>query len=302
MYRGFKLEEITLTNLTTQQSLFLSEAGTEYVLDGKPDWGAVEANINYVGYVNQIGSQKTNTQLDTRPIIITGWVIAASIEDMKRKKKVLNKFVNPFQDMRCEYEGYFIDFTPDSSIKYSTDYEKNNEVVCNFEIEGTCGTPLFADVDGTIISQAPSYPVAVFPMVIDDENGTILGRTGEGSRRIINNTGDVEAWFTLSITCLEGTITNPKIMLGDNSQTFIKVLTTMEEGDTLTITTEYGKESVTLTTLEGDVYDLMVNVSRDSDLFLLGIGENVLIVSDDESQLDNVNFTITFSPLYLEVE
>lgn len=302
MYRITKREKINLINLATGKSLFLSESGLDYILDGKPNWGAVEANINYVGYVNQIGSQKTNTQLNPRPITITGWIVATSIEDMETKKKFLNRFVNPFQDMRCEYKEYFIDFTPDKSVKYPIEYSKNNEVICNFEIEGTCGVPLFSNTLKTIVSQSPSYAVAVFPMIIYEKTGTILGRAGQGARRIVENTGSVDAWFSLTITCLEGTITNPKIMLGDNSNTFIKVNVTMQKDEKLFISTEYGQEAITLISSDGKKTDLMVKLTRDSDLFLLSQGENILIVSDDDDELENVDFTIRFSPLYMEVE
>lgn len=302
MYTDIKIEKINLINLITEESLLLSEAGNSYVLDGRPDWGTVTADINYVGYVNQIGSQKTATSLGTRDITITGWVVSSGIEDMKRKKKFLNSFINPFQDMRCEYEGYYIDFTPEKSVKYSKDYSKNNEVICNFQVEGVCGVPLFSNIKKTVISQSPTYALPVFPLIIPEGEGAILGRAGDGSRRIINNTGAVDTWFELTITCLEGTIQNPKVMLGEDSQTFIKVTTELSEGDTLFLSTEYGNEIVTVTKPDGSVTDLMTKVTRDSELFLLGQGANIVIVSDDSSSIENIDFKIEFSPLYMEVQ
>ena len=302
MYTDIKIEKINLINLITEESLLLSEAGNSYVLDGRPDWDAVTANINYVGYVNQIGSQKTAISLGTRDITINGWVVASGIEDMKRKKKFLNNFINPLQDMRCEYEGYYIDFTPEKSVKYSTSYSKNNEVVCNFQVEGICGMPLFSNIKKTVITQSPTYALPVFPLIIPEGKGAILGRAGDGSRRIINNTGAVDTWFELTITCLEGTIQNPKVMLGEDSQTFIRVTTELSEGDTLFLSTEYGNEIVTVTKPDGSVTDLMAKVTRDSELFLLGQGENIVTVSDDSSSIENIDFKIEFSPLYMEVQ
>lgn len=302
MYTDIKIEEINLINLVTEESLLLSEAGNSYVLDGRPDWDAVTANINYVGYVNQIGSQKTAISLGTRDITINGWVVASGIEDMKRKKKFLNNFINPLQDMRCEYEGYYIDFTPEKSVKYSTSYSKNNEVVCNFQVEGVCGMPLFSNIKKTVITQSPTYTLPVFPLIIPEGKGAILGRAGDGSKRIINNTGAVDTWFELTITCLEGTIQNPKVILGEDSQAFIKVTTELSEGDTLFLSTEYGNEIVTVTKPDGSVTDLMTKVTRDSELFLLGQGENIVTVSDDSSSIENIDFKIEFSPLYMEVQ
>lgn len=297
-----RYEETTLINLTTGQSLFLSERNTDFVLDGKPEWGSVTANNNFIEYVNQIGAQKTSTQLDTRPIRVLGWVVGNDIEIVKKRKAFLNKFVNPYQDIRCEYEGYYIEFTPDSSIKYSSDYRENNEVMCKFEIEGTCGVPLFLNIQKTKIIQSPSYPVPIFPMSFPIGKGTILGRTGEGSRRVITNVGDVDAWFTLTMTCLEGTIVNPKLSLVSKTNTFIKVNVTLDEGDSLFISTEYGKEAVIYTTKEGETSDYMTEVTRDSVLFLLKAGENTVTISDDSGLLENVDFVIEFSPMYMEVE
>ncbi len=302
MYTKIKYETINLINLVTKESLLLSESGNSYVLDGLPDWGSVTANINFVGYVNQIGSQKTSTVLESRPITISGWIVSVDDKDMKNKKRFLNKFVNPLQDIRCEYEGYYIDFTPDKSIKYSKEYLKNNEVMCNFEIEGTAGMPLFLDVEKTQVSQSPTIAVPVFPMIIPEGVGTILGRAGSGSRRIINNTGTVDAWFSLTLKCLSDKVEIPTITLEDGLGTHITVNTILNEDDILSLSTQYGNEFVTQINADGTTSDLMVKVTRDSELFLLSQGENTLIVSDINGEIENVEFTIEFSPLYMEVQ
>lgn len=296
-----KFEAITLINLTTKQSLYLSEENNAYILDGLPDWDYVTAKINYVGYVNLLGSQKTGAYLDTRPISINGWIVAKNIQDMKVKKKFLNSFVNPFEDMRCEYEGYFIDFTPDKSVKYSKEYSKNNEVMCNFEIEGTCGVPLFSNINKTEIDQASSYPVKVFPMEIDENTGIILGLCGEGYSRKIVNSGDVETWFKLVMSPISDPIYNPKITLKSTGQ-FMKVNSTIEVGESLIISTQLGYEQITLIKSNGAEKDLMTSLTRDSDIFLLPKGENFLEASDDTGYLESINFHIEFSPLYLEVQ
>lgn len=296
-----KFEAITLINLTTEQSLYLSEENNVYILDGLPDWDYVTAKINYVGYVNLLGSQKTGAYLDTRPISINGWIVAKNIQDMKAKKKFLNSFVNPFEDMRCEYEGYFIDFTPDMSIKYSKEYSKNNEVMCNFEIEGTCGVPLFSNINKTEIDQASSYPVKVFPMEIDENTGVILGLCGEGYSRKIVNSGDVETWFKLVISPISDPVYNPKITLKNTGQ-FMKVNRTIEVGESLIISTQLGYEQIALIKSNGVEKDLMTSLTRDSDIFLLPKGENILEASDDMGYLESINFHIEFSPLYLEVQ
>lgn len=296
-----KFEAISLINLTTNESLYLSEENKTYILDGLPDWDYVTANINYVGYVNQLGSQKSSIYLEPRPITINGWVVANSIQDMKGKKRYLNSFINPFDDMRCEYEGYYIDFTPDRSIKYSKEYNKNNEVMCNFEIEGTCGVPLFSEIKKTEINQSPNYPVKIFPMEIDENEGTIMGLCGEGYSREIVNTGDVETWFKLVVTPTISPVYNPKVLLKNTGQ-FIKVSQTIRVGEKLVIITQLGHEQVYMVGLDGAQKDLMMTLTRDSDIFLLPRGDNTLEMSDDTGNLEPINFHIEFSPLYLEVQ
>lgn len=296
-----KFESVNLINLVTKKSLFLSEENNVYILDGLPDWDYVTANINYVGYVNQLGAQKTSVYLGTRPITIYGWVVANDAQEMKERKKFLNSFINPFNDMRCEYEGYYIDFTPDKSIKYSKEYDKNNEVMCNFEIEGTCGVPLFSEIETTIIDQSSSYPVKVFPMEIDEAEGIILGLCGEGYTRTIENTGDVETWFKLVLSPTTDPIHNPKILLKNTGQ-FMKISTTVEVGESLIILTQLGYEQITLVKSDGTEQDLMTKLTRDSDIFLFPQGENEMEISDDAGYLELVDFHIEFSPLYLEVQ
>lgn len=301
------IEEVTLRNLATGEELFLSERGKEYVLDGRPDWDYATATVNFVGYVNQIGGEKTNTKINTRPMNIVAWAVADGNENMKKCKEFLNRFVNPFQDIRLFYREYYIDFTPSSSVKYAKNYQENNEVLCKFEIAGTCGVPLFAYKEKEVVSLPLSLPIKVFPLQIPETTGAPLGLAGDGAERVVNNKGSVDTWYTMYIEPGESPIENPKISitykgLTNQPDSYIELKETIAIGETLIIDSTYGKESIMIKENDGSIRDVFTKMTRESTLFLLGQGENVIKINDKSGTLENLGFRIEFSPLFMEVQ
>lgn len=302
-----KRETITLINLVTNESLVLSEENNDFILDGLPDWGSVTASISFDGYVNQLGFDKTNTSLQTRAINILGWVVAKDSSQIRERKAFLNKFVNPLQELRLIYDEYYIDFTPNYSIQYAKEYAQNNEVMCKFNISGVAGIPLWSYIKRTQIEKPPDYAAAVFPLIIPEDEGVIFGIAGEGHERNIVNKGSVDSGFILELSSKNIDIINPKISIqykGVTSQedAFMKVNVTVKVGEVLRVSTEYGKEAVTFVDGNGKETNIMTSLSRDSTLFALGQGLNILTIEDDSGFLELTDFKIEFSPLSLEVQ
>ena len=127
------VESIVLVNKSLGTSLPINMATRDYVLENV-DWGAIESSNKSYKFINQVGVYVTGTTLESRTISILGWVVADTIEDMKRRKKFLNSFVNPLQRIDLQYNEYRIEGIPETSIKYGSEMPENNEVMCKFLI------------------------------------------------------------------------------------------------------------------------------------------------------------------------
>lgn len=308
----YDFKTIKLINTITFEELTLSDDPTlsnEYVLE-TVDWGVASATSSYVSYMEQLGSDKISSYLGTRDITIDAWVVASDRREMTRLKKFLNKLINPFNDIDLIYGKYIITFSPDQSIRYAIEIEDNNDIMCKFTIQGTAAIPLFGYID-EIINEFPlSLPIKVFAMEIPIDKGIPLGLAGYQYERSVINEGDVPMWYELIIENVseERQIINPKINVHyvntalEEVDEFIKLMTTLNHGDKIIINSKYGSESIIKIDSEGIITDLITQMTRDSVIFLLEQGENIMTITDDSGQIENIDFIIKYTPLFLEVE
>ena len=173
------VESIVLVNKSLGTSLPINMATRDYVLENV-DWGAIESSNKSYKFINQVGVYVTGTTLESRTISILGWVVADTIEDMKRRKKFLNSFVNPLQRIDLQYNEYRIEGIPETSIKYGSEMPENNEVMCKFLINLFCPDPMFYTQNGSYVSVANWVPKFRFPLIIPSGNYVTYGDTPQG--------------------------------------------------------------------------------------------------------------------------
>lgn len=173
------VESIVLVNKSLGTSLPINMATRDYVLENV-DWGAIESSNKSYKFINQVGVYVTGTTLESRTISILGWVVADTIEDMKRRKKFLNSFVNPLQRVDLQYNEYRIEGIPETSIKYGSEMPENNEVMCKFLINLFCPDPMFYTQNGSYVSVANWAPKFRFPLIIPSGNYVVYGDTPQG--------------------------------------------------------------------------------------------------------------------------
>lgn len=173
------VESIVLVNKSLGTSLPINMATRDYVLENV-DWGAIESSNKSYKFINQVGVYVTGTTLESRTISILGWVVADTIEDMKRRKKFLNSFVNPLQRIDLQYNEYRIEGIPETSIKYGSEMPENNEVMCKFLINLFCPDPMFYTQNGSYASVANWAPKFKFPLIIPSGNYVTYGDTPQG--------------------------------------------------------------------------------------------------------------------------
>lgn len=265
------IESVKLKNISTNTEITIDKDESLYVLD-VADFGTIESSVQTTKGYNQVGSSISSVSLGIRTVSITGWVIGDTEQIIEQKKKVLSSLVNPLQDIKATVkDNYQIIIRPKNTVKYSSNYKENNEVLCKFLISGTCYSPLFESVE------------------ISESNIT--------QDTTVMNYGTFETGFKLVLTA-EGAVVNPKVTM--DSGEFILINKTLSNGEVITIDTQEGNQMV-VGTLNGVTNNYYRYWDFDSKWVKLKLGSNTLSLSA-ESGLTNITAVIQFTHKYLEVQ
>lgn len=296
------VEHINLVNNATTAVLELDKVTTpNYILD-TCTWGEIESNHHSYKYVNQVGVYVTGTTLETRPVEITGWIVAISERQMTSLKTFLNRFVNPQQLLTLQYQEYELDFLPDTSIKYSVTAAENNEVLCRFKIVGTAPDPLFHISVEDQVAAATTKGLFHFPMILNktdlDPPRAIFGLREPSLIIDVYNSGAVAVGMKLVFKA-KGTVTNP-IFINVSTQEYFKINKTLVAGESVTIDTEIGEKSV-IGSLDGVDSNYFKYRDLGSSWLQLEVGDN-LFRCDADANPDALESYVYFYNKYLEVQ
>lgn len=298
------VENIVLKNEVTSKVLELDCVTTpNYILD-TVDWGQISSNHHSYKYINQIGVYVTNTTLETRDINITGWIVASTEAQMTERKKLLNRFVNPQQQILLTYSDYTLEFLPDTSVKYSATVKENNEVVCKFQISGLAPDPMFKDSAQSKIAAATTTGQFHFPLMLnitDEVTNLPTAMFGLRSTSLIvdvYNYGAVSTGMTIVFKA-KGTLENPYLVNVD-TQEYFKINKTMVAGEVVKINTTIGEKKIT-GTLDGTSSNYFKYRDLNSTWLQLEVGDNLLRYNADDG-IDNLECYIYFYNRYLEVQ
>ena len=296
------VENIELLNIETGKTLVLDVISTpDFILDSV-DWGVVKGTHYSFKYVNQNGVYVTGTDLETRNISITGWVVANDENSMENKKSILNGFFNPEQAIDLTYKKYALRFLPNSSIKYSNKPKENNEIICKFKVDGLCPDPLFKDKDEQKISAANTKAMFHFPLTISNNpnppGGVVFGLRQPSLIVDIINTGSVSTGMRIVLKA-KGTLENPKLINAE-TQEFFRIKKTMQAGEEIIIDTEIGKKKIQ-GILNGNTKNYFKYRDYDSTWLQLKVGSNLFKYEADQN-VENLEVYIYYNNRYLEVQ
>lgn len=286
----------------TGQSFTMAEDAEDYVLDQDGlDLGSVTATHNMTQYIDLIGKHLDSTVLAPRDLNIVGWIIGKDLDEIKKRKLVLDKAVNPLYNIKLEIGNYAINFRPDTSIQFSKEWDYNNSYMCKFQIQGTAPMPLFLLKDySTYRQNAEKKSDFHFPFSIPKNKGVRFGYFPFESIRNMPNEGDVESGMIIYLTAGQTAIKNPvitNITTGD----VIKFEMTLAPGEKLVVNTQLGQQTATL--IQGSLEtNAMKYLTIDSDIDMaLALGFNNISIEADTGE-DDMKINIEFSPRFLEVE
>lgn len=297
------VENIKLTNLTTNEELELDKVTTLYYILDNVDWGQITSTHHSFKYVNQVGKYVTGTSLETRDVTITGWVVARSESQMNRRKNFLNRFVNPQEVIQLAYKNYVLDFLPDDTIKYSAILVENNEVVCKFSIVGTAFDPLFRDEIEGRVAAATTLSLFHFPLMIGGhDNGYPTVMFGIRSPSLIinvYNAGAVTTGMRLVFRA-KGTVENPQI-INVKTQEFFKINKVLSAGEQVIVETVTGEKKVVGSLNGGEEKNYFKYRDLNSTWLQLAVGDNLFRYAADRN-LDGLEVYIYSYNRYLEVQ
>lgn len=292
------IDSILLTNIATNKSVLIDKDRSEFVLD-EADLGTIQGTHHSYRYINQIGSYIDSTSMEERPVAISGWVIGTTYDNLRINKSALNRLVNPQQTIRVTvFDSYALDFKPDYSIQYSKSYRENNEVLCRFLIQGTCSNPLFTAINRSSVLIASVTPKFMFPLVIPQGTGILMGLREPSLLATVYNPGDLGTGMLVTISCTSS-VKNPSLM-NVNTREFIRLEKELSVGEIITISTESGNKYIkgTVDAVESNYFKYF---DLDSTWLQLYAGENILKYDADENP-DGMKVQVSFLPRYLEVE
>lgn len=141
-----------------------------------------------------------------------------------------------------------------------------------------CPDPYFYSDTGQVQAARTVEPLLTFPLTVTENAGALGGLIRCEDTLVINNTGDAPTGFVLSLRAIDhgGTagLVNPMITREEDGA-YIRLLTTLAVGDTLTVSTVPGAKYVLKNGENALFFD------RGSTFFPLLRGVNTLRISSD---------------------
>lgn len=266
------------------------------------DWGTIKGTHHSYKYVNQVGESITNTSLDPRPITIEGWIVAKDENDMTSLKNKLNSFVNPQEYIDLFYSEYTIKCIPDETVKYSTSSDENNEVICKFQIVGTCPDPLFSDNFETVSAFVTTDANFHFPLIISKslpDKGIVFGKRTASLIANVVNDGAISVGMKIVFKA-NGTVVNPSLIKVNTQEEFL-INKTLIADEEVVINTNIGEKGVKGRVGNNEFSNYFMYKDIDSVWLQLDVGNN-LFRYDAKEGIDNLDVFVQFYNKYLEVQ
>lgn len=294
------IESIILKDNANGKEIKINKFDGPYWLE-EIDLGVVNSTNHTFKYINQIGETLYNKTIDTRDISITGWIGSEDRSVFEKLKKEMNVYLNPLHSYDIilgSNNQYKLTMYPSTSIKYSTTYNENNEILTKFLISGYCPYPMFTKVGGDGDSIAYTEKRFVFPWIIPKEDKFIFGVRNPSLITEVKNDGIFDVGFRVEFSAL-GVVKNPMI-LDVETQEFIKINKTLQTGEKIIVNTTEGSRKV-IGVLNGIESNYFKYRDFDSSWLALRPGSTFLKSNAEEGK-DLMEVFISFDPCYMEVD
>lgn len=265
---------------------FLFDARNDIVFDMNLGDG-LDIDVKTSQGFSQVGETIEGKGISGKIITCNG-VIFKNITEGKNR---LRDMFRPMTKGRLLFGGkYYMDVVVKKTPYFST-VKKNGR----FTLDFYAPFPFFCQIEGESVLTGGMEKEFRFPV---NYVGVHRFGTRVSSRFIkVYNEGDIEIPFHLHLECNGGS-TNPTL---SNIETFefLKINGQLFDGDILDV---YTKDNMLKAEIirDGVVEDVLHWIDEDSTLFGLKVGDNLLVVNDDEGLLSLIG-RISFNPAVVNV-
>ena len=296
------IDEISIENISTGRTLILGKDGWQDFWLEDIDWGQIEGSHNTYAFYNVPGDTVVSSRILTRPVTITGWIIADGTKTLEERAAILNKFVSPEYDYVIRYDKYKLSFKPDVSIVYGhNNHTINNDVMRKFQILGTSHQPFFEESTASKSLFEEIEGLFYFPTDFGYNENIVFGVASQAGSKLINNTGSCAIGAIIHIE-FTGSVTNPKIQ-DLSSLEYIKVNSSFLTGEILEICTIPGKKFIQVAHVGGTIENYIRYRDPNMTWLKLQPGYNDWSISaQDPNTVINMQVSVIYTPQHLEVE
>jgi len=244
--------------------------------------------------MEQDGSTCVGSTLDERNIVIQG----AIIDNKEINREKLLSIINPKLKAKLIYTDGNIKKYVECKVETAPLITKENKP--KIQISLLCNNPYWKDYIDSKVNIALWKGDFHFPLIIPIDKGITMGHREPSLIVNVLNNGQVETGMIIEFFA-RGTLKNPSLF-NVNTREFLKINKGMVAGEKFIINTNYGKKKI-LQELNGVTTDILnyLDIEGGGDTFLqLAVGDNLFRYNAD-SNLDNLEVNIYFSPQYLGV-
>lgn len=261
-----------------------------FVVEQATSYGAQNVDFDTTRSNREIGETLQHQSVSPKTLTIRGTLLG----DCAAARDQMNHVLAPLAKGRLIYNNTS---SMEVYVKTSPDIERYS-ANARFSVSFYAPFPYWVEkdkVNQVLVGYEPQFQ---FPWNISDPNPFYLSKLAQVGYVTVANEGEAPVGWTISFLALSA-VKNPYVQSIDTGET-VKVLKTMTENETLTISTEGEELTVTLTAADGTVADGFEYLDIDSVPFRLSLGENH-IKTDAEEGGAGLRASISFRPAYAGV-
>lgn len=300
------IDTIKIKNVNLNSIIELDKFDSKFLLadDKAIDWGTIKTSKTTYNLTSKIGVGLTNKAAsDGRTISIMGWLINDSKGTIKDKKKILNSFFNPFDDLVIYADKYKIEGYAEQVIKYSTSNSENNNIICKFLVSIFCPNPLFTLAESI---QAMNFDVYsklfLFPLIWEQDKPIVMGLRQGLDDFYVENSGTLQTGCTITIVTTKE-ITGLSIKNATTNQEFLlKSNLVIPANKVIKICTTPNKRGIWYGDSPDELQKSFEILDLDSDWIQLVVGRNELKFSSELGSITTLKVKIEIEPLFYAME
>lgn len=308
-----------LQNLTTYEKVsFGQTVDDNYIYnDGDIDWGNAPADHSTYSFPNQTGSYISNTKIKERDVTISGYCFYVPTnydirtygrdtinkivyENIKEKKDLLNRIVNPNDYISIKIGNYYLFGKPNESVKYGSVESENNKYFCKFYFTLFCNNPMFIKYDNVKEFIGKSLPMFHFPLTIPTVKGIMFGRREEYSILPVENEGNTDIGAVIFLKA-KGEVKNPKIENLSTNESFV-IQKTMQAGEEIIVTTLNGAERGIEGVINSEHFNYFRYWDFENDWIIFPRGTSLIAYSTDNQSENLLDVSIDIKPEMFALE